>query len=157
MSRDARMRTVLAIAGMLLAGVFAGCASSLGTSNFTINPTEVGWKTGEEAVFVLHFNPENANPNVYTVDPVFAISEVKFEQDGIHLWGDYDTKRAQNDLGLAVLSNGSPVQNFTLTSSSPAAELRVQVPTSLGDGQYRLDVDLFQVGWVKSDLFRVAT
>ncbi|MHB8584226.1 MAG: hypothetical protein ACYDDF_00100 [Thermoplasmatota archaeon] len=152
------MRTVLAIVtlvALLSTAVVAGCVSGLSTSNFTISPTAIGWRVGDDAVFIIRFDPQGASVQTYTIDPVFAVSEVKFEQDGLHFWGDYDTKNAVSDLQASILSNGSPVSNYTLASNSPEVQLRVHVP-SISDGQYHLDVDLFKVGWVKSDLFRVA-
>lgn len=145
--------TLLAVLAPALA--LAGCTSTLSASHFELKPTEIGWKIGQNALFHLHFDPGTSDQREYTVDPVFAITEVRFEKNGLNAFGDYATTRAA-DLEIALVRGGDPVANYTLTPSARQIGLQLKVPDQLDDGEYRLEIKLFKVGWVKSDVFRVA-
>lgn len=149
------VRQFVPFVALLAAAALAGCTSDLSSADFTLKPTEVGWKIGQEALFNLQFHPEGSDVRTYNLDPVFAIEQVRFEKGGLNAFGDYETKRAA-ELSVGLVSEGREVANYTLTPSAAQIGLRVKIPDSLDNDEYTLEVELFKVGWVKSDVFRVA-
>lgn len=149
-----RHATVLAL--LALAASLAGCAEELSEANFTLTPTKSGWLVNEEASFLLKFEPEGAASSRYDLDPTFAVTEMRFEKDGLNAMGDFETKRAA-DLGLYLAdAAGNSLGNVTLGAEARSVYLRFKVPEQLDNDVYRLEILLFKVGWVESETFRVA-
>lgn len=141
---------------VLLFALLAGCAASgASTSNFELKPTKVGWYAGDEAHFTLNLTKSltHSAPS-FTLDRQFAIEEIKFNEKGLAFGGNYDTKRP-DDVSLRLERNGTSADEYKLDAENGTVDLYVKVPESLRDSEYTLELKLFQVGWVKSDPFRV--
>jgi len=152
------MRPVVALLSVALVALVAGCAASgASTSNFELKPTKVGWFAGDEAHFALNITKSltHSAPS-FTIDRQFAIEEIKFNEKGLAFGGNYDTKKP-DEVALRLEQNGTAGNEFKLDPDHPSVDVYVKVPDSLRDSEYTLEVKLFQVGWVKSDAFRVDT
>lgn len=139
-----------------VAATLAGCATEGATvRNFTLEPQDVGWFTGEEAAFLLTLAPTltRGEPSV-TLDRRFVLEEILLEEKGASFGGDFRT-REPDDVRLRLVRNGTEVEKVTLDASDPTVELRFVLPEKLRDSEYVLEVKLFEVGWVKSSPFRV--
>lgn len=146
----------LLLASLSVALALAGCsAEGAGTSNFELKSERVGWYAGEEATFTLTLSPSllNSEPR-FVLDRQFALEEVHFTERGVRFGGDFDTKNP-DDLALRLVQNGTESQEVILDPAHPSVELRMTMPSSLRDSEYVLELKLFQVGWVKSEPFRV--
>ncbi len=136
--------------------VLAGCtASGASASNFELKPDKIGWFTGEEAHFTLNLTKSltHASPS-FTIDRQFAVEELKFNEKGITFGGSYDTKKP-GDVSLRLEQNGTTADQFKMDADHPTVDVYVKIPDSLRNSEYTLEMKLFQVGWVKSDVFRV--
>lgn len=149
------MRSIVALGALLVATALAGCVSEVSTADFELKPTEVGWRAGQEALFLLRFTPDGDTLHTYDIDPVFAIEEIRFEKGGLNAFGDFETKRAA-DVSVALVQEGTVVSNWTLTPSAAQVGIRLKLPESLDNDAYTLEMKLFKVGWIESDVFRVA-
>lgn len=147
-------RLVLTLA---LVAALAGCtAQGAGTSNFTLVPTTIGWYAGDEAHFVLTIGSSllHSKPQ-FTVDRDFAIEELQLDEHGLKFGGDYSTKDP-NAVGLRLAQGDlANATNYTLDAGHPSVDVYLTLPASLRDSEYQLELKLFDVGWVKSDAFRV--
>ncbi len=141
---------------LMLVAVSAGCTSeSASTSNFTLKPQAIGWYAGEEAAFVLELTTSLGRSSpAFTLDRNFALEELRFEEEGARFGGDYSTRKP-GDVNLRLIVNGEEVDKVTLDLDNPRVEIRLNVPESLRDSSYILELRLFEVGWVKSTPFRV--
>jgi len=150
------MHTRLLVLVSLAAVVLAGCtASGAMPANFTLEPRAVGWYAGEEAHFVLQIEPSVVQKQPeFVLDRHFAIEEIRFEESGAKLGGDYKT-RDPDSVQLRLVQDGVDVDEAVLSADHPRVDLYVTLPTDLRDSAYTLELELFQVGWVKSELFRV--
>jgi hypothetical protein len=142
----------------LLAGLafMAGCtAAGASGGNFELTPEKIGWYTGERAHFTLTLTPSltKQSPD-YLLDRHFAIEEIRYEEKGVAVGGDYET-RDPDDINLLLMQNGTAGEEFTLDVQNSAIDIYVDVPEKLRDSEYTLELKLFKVGWVKSDPFRV--
>lgn len=149
------MRTRLLLA-LALAALAAGCTgASVGTSNFELRPQKVGWYTGEEAHFVLSMTPSllRSEPS-FTIDRRFAIEEIRLTEKGMSVGGDYKTKEP-DDVSLRLSRENVTADEFVLDATNGTLDLRLVLPEDLRDSEYVLELRLFQVGWVKSEPFRV--
>lgn len=148
-------RLVLAALLTLAAGL-AGCAAEgASTSNFSLSPQKVGWYAGEEAHFVLTISPSllNSQPS-FTIDRRFAIEEIELEEQGFTFGGDYSTKDP-DEIALRLERANATSAEFVLTPDAPSLDVRLNLPADLRDSEYVLQMKLFNVGWVESDVFRV--
>lgn len=141
---------------VLVAAVAAGCtASGASTSNFELKPERIGWYAGDEAVFHLNLTPSLTKSDpAFTIDRQFAIEEIRFNERGVAVGGDYKT-RNPNEVSLRLVRNGTEGEEFRLDPAAPGLELRMAIPDGLRDSEYVLELKLFDVGWVKSEPFRV--
>ena len=147
------MRALLALGLVLL---MAGCsASGASTGNFDLKPTRVGWYAGDEARFtlnltasLLHRAPE------FTIDRRFAIEEVTFDERGPRFGGDHAT-RDPDSIHLRLERDGEAREEWVLNKTNPGVDVVVTLPDSLKDSEYALELRVFEVGWVKSEAFRV--
>jgi hypothetical protein len=146
----------LATALVALAASLAGCAAE-GASprNFTLEPNAVGWFAGDEASFDLTLSPSltRGEPSV-TLDRRFVLEEIILNEQGASFGGDHRT-RDPDAVRLRLIMDGEDAETVTLDAEHPTVELRLTLPQELRDSQYVLELKLFQVGWVKSDSFRV--
>lgn len=146
----------LALAVLIAAASLAGCAAEgASTSNFELKPQKVGWYAGEEAHFVLTIGASllNSAPS-FTIDRRFAIEEIELEEQGFTFGGDYST-RNPDDVVLRLERGNATAPEFLLTSDAPSLDVRLVLPAELRDSEYVLQLKLFNVGWVESDVFRV--
>lgn len=148
---------VLALA-LALAFAFAltGCAAEgAGTSNFELTPKAVGWYAGQEARFDLEISASllRADPT-FTIDRRFAIEEINLDERGMSFGGDHDT-RDPDSVQLKLMRDGVESNEWTLDESEPSIEVVLTLPQSLKDSEYVLELKVFEVGWVKSEPFRV--
>lgn len=134
----------------------AGCtASGASSGNFELVPERVGWYTGETAEFTLNITPSiTRQAPGYTIDRYFAIEEIRYEERGAAYGGDYRT-RDPDELHLTLVQNGVAGEVFVLDSVNPTVTILLDVPAKLRDSEYQLELELFKVGWVKSEPFRV--
>lgn len=152
-----RMRqSVLAFALAAAFALVAGCsASGASSGNFELVPERVGWYVGETAQFTLNITPSlTRQAPGYTIDRNFAIEELRFEERGASFGGDYKT-RNPDDVSLVLLREGHPAQEVELDQDNPTILIQVEIPAKLRDSEYTFAIELFKVGWVKSDPFRV--
>ena len=143
--------------GLLVATVaLAGCSSGgAGKGNFDLQPQKVGWFVGEEGHFRLTIKETmfRSEPS-YTIDRRFAIQEIRFNEKGIGLGGNYET-RNPDDVHLRLSRNNVTADEFVLDKDRPSVDIHLTIPNTLKDSQYFLELDLFQVGWIESGVFRV--
>ena len=147
------MRSLLALGLFLL---MAGCsASGASTGNFELTPARVGWYAGDEARFHLNLTPSllHKSPE-FTIDRRFAIEEVLFDERGARFGGDHAT-RDPDSIGLRLERDGEARDEWVLTKEHPGLDVVVTLPASLKDSEYALELRVFEVGWVKSEPFRV--
>jgi hypothetical protein len=146
-------RFVLVIA---VVAVFAGCTSAAaGTSNFSLKPTRIGWYAGEAGSFHLNLTPSMVHKDPdFVIDRHFAIEELRFEERGANFGGDYQT-RNMDDVHLVLGQDNSTGDEFHLDGAHPSVQMSMDIPTKLRDSEYTLELKLFNVGWVKSEPFRV--
>ena len=150
------MRMRLAITLVLAALALAGCtASGASMGNFELQPTRIGWYVGDTAAFTLTLTPSltRQSPD-YVLDRYFAIEEIQYDERGASFGGDYKTRNA-DDLELVMRQNGTKGDEFVLTPSNASLTLELRVPENLRDSEYVLEIKLFEVGWVRSEPFRV--
>jgi len=148
----------VALALIVALALLAGCtASGASASNFELKPDKIGWFTGEEAHFTLNITKSmtHASPS-FTIDRQFAVEEIKFNEKGLTFGGSFDTK-SPNDVSLRLTQNGTSADQFQMDAAHPTVDVYVKVPEKLRNSEYTLELKLFQVGWVKSDTFRVDT
>lgn len=144
------------VALLLVALLLAGCsASGATTGNFELTPARVGWYAGDEARFHLNLTPSlmHGKPS-FTIDRRFAIEEVNFDERGIRFGGDHAT-RDPDSIGLKLERDGETRDEWTLDKEHPSVDVVLTLPESLKDSEYALELKVFDVGWVKSDAFRV--
>jgi hypothetical protein len=141
---------------VLLVGLFAGCtAEGASSGNFELKPDRIGWYAGERASFTLNITASiTRQAPDYLIDRNFAIEEIRYDEKGASLGGDYET-RNPDDVSLRLLQDGVAGQEFVLDVERPTLTLELDVPEKLRDSEYVLEVKLFKVGWVKSDSFRI--
>jgi hypothetical protein len=144
--------TILLLAVLL----FAGCtASGASGGNFELTPDRIGWYVGERAHFTLNLTPSlTKQAPDYLVDRDFAIEEIRFEERGAAVGGDFET-RDPDAVGLILSQNGTSGQEFKLDARNPGLDIYIDVPAKLRDSEYVLELRMFKVGWVKSEPFRV--
>lgn len=141
---------------LLAAGLLAGCAASgASTSNFELTPTRVGWFAGEEASFTMSLTATllRSEPS-FEIDRRFALEEILLNERGMRVGGDHKT-REPDDVQLRLLRGGVEQESWTLDSSTRDLEVRLVLPDTLEDSEYQLELKVFEVGWVKSEPFRV--
>lgn len=146
----------LALLALVAAAALAGCAAEgASTSNFELKPQKMGWYAGEEAHFVLTIDGSllNSAPS-FTIDRRFAIEEIELEEQGFTFGGDYAT-RDPDDVALRLERGNATAAEFLLTPDAPSLDVRLVLPADLRDSEYVLQLKLFNVGWVESDVFRV--
>lgn len=144
--------TLALLAFALLAGCTASGASS---GNFELVPAKVGWYTGDTAQFTLNITPSvTRQAPGYTIDRYFAIEEIRYDERGATLGGDYET-RDPDELRLKLVQDGTVGEEFLLDAERPTITILLDVPAKLRDSEYVLELKLFKVGWVKSESFRV--
>jgi hypothetical protein len=151
------MRRSLALS-LVPALVLAGCtAAAAGASNFTLKPDRIGWFAGDEAHFFLNLTSSvfHAHPS-FAIDRQFAIEEMQFNERGLKFGGDYSTKDP-DAVSLRLERNGTQADSFVMDDAHPSVDVYVKVPGTLRDSEYDFELKLFDVGWVKSDSFRVDT
>lgn len=144
------------LVALLCALAFAGCtASGASTGNFSLEPQRVGWYAGEEAHFVLALSPSltRSSPQ-FTIDRHFAIEEIRLVEKGVSFGGDYGT-RDPLDVSLRLSRDGVEADEFVLDADRPSVDVHLTLPEKLRDSEYVLELELFKVGRVKSDSFRV--
>lgn len=136
--------------------ISAGCtASGASGGNFDLKPERIGWYVGERAHFTLNITPSlTKQAPDYVLDRNFAIEEIRFDERGANIGGDFET-RDPNDVNLDIQQNGVSGEEFTLDTQNSGVELYVDIPEKLRDSEYVLELKLFNVGWVKSEPFRV--
>lgn len=141
---------------VLLLAAAAGCtASGASTGNFDLKPDRLGWYVGERAHFTLNLTPSlTKQAPDYVIDRNFALEEIRFDERGATVGGDFET-RNPDDLKLTLVQNGTEGQEFTLNHVHPGIDIYLDIPEKLRDSQYVLEVKLFKVGWIKSEPFRV--
>lgn len=144
--------TILLLASLALAGCTATGASG---GNFELKPDRIGWYVGERAHFTLNLTPSMTKqaPD-YLLDRDFAIEEIRFEERGAAVGGDFET-RDPDLVGLVLSQNGTEGQEFKLDARNPGIDIHIDIPEKLRDSEYVLELQLFKVGWVKSEPFRV--
>lgn len=142
---------VLLLAATLLAVPLAGCSAPFGSAEFELVPERIGWNVTDIATFTLRFTPADDAPT-YTIDPVFAVETLKLDTGGVG--GDFETDRPE-ELGFAIVLNGTAVQEHELSAASPEVTLAFRLPEDLKDESYTLQVSLFKGGDVESGAFRV--
>ena len=148
----------VAMTVVLLATALAGCtADGASTSNFELKPTRIGWYTGDEAHFTLNMTKSltHASPS-FTIDRQFALEEIKFNEKGLSFGGNYDTRKPE-DLSLRLEQNGTVGEEFRMDADHATVDVYLKIPEGLRNSEYVLEIKLFQVGWIKSDEFRVDT
>lgn len=145
------------LAPLLVVLAFAGCtAQGAGTSNFELRPDRIGWYAGDEAHFLLNITTSvlHSKPS-FTIDRQFAIEEIQLVEKGIKFGGDFSTKDP-NAISLRLEQNGnSSAGSFVMDAQHPSLDVYLTLPDKLRDSEYALELKLFDVGWVKSDAFRV--
>lgn len=138
-----------------LVALFAGCTASASGGNFELVPERIGWYAGDRAHFMLNITSSlTKQAPEYTIDRNFAIEEVRYEERGANMGGDYET-RNPDDLGLVMRRGEESADEFRLDPENPSLDLYLDVPENLRDSEYVLEMKLFKVGWVRSDAFRV--
>ena len=145
-----------ALALLVLAALLAGCsAQGAGTSNFDLKPTKVGWFAGDEARFTLNLTPSllNGKPS-FTLDRRFAIEQIKLAEHGINFGGNYET-RDPDAVAIRLERAGTANDTWVLDAEHPGLDIILNLPGTLRDSEYSLELKVFQVGWVKSGTFRV--
>lgn len=150
------MRAPLLALTLVALAALAGCtASGASTSNFDLKPQKIGWYTGETAHFTLNISKSltHSTPS-FTVDRNFAIEDIKFNEKGLTFGGSFETKRP-DELNFTLMQNGTAADQFVLDAQHPSVDIYLKIPEKLRDSEYTLELKLFQVGWVKSDPFRV--
>jgi hypothetical protein len=154
-ARQASMRT-LALALALALALLAGCtATGASGGNFELTPERIGWYIGERAHFTLTITPSlTKQAPDYILDRHFAIEEIRFEERGAALGGDFVT-RNPDDIDLVMVQNETEGTEFTMSAVNAHVELYVDIPAKLRDSEYVLELELFKAGWVKSEPFRV--
>lgn len=148
----------LVVLTLLAVATLAGCsANGASTSNFDLKPQAIGWYTGDTAHFTLNITKSltHSAPS-FTIDRHFAVEEIKFNEKGLTFGGGFDTKQP-DEVNLTLMQNGTVADQFTLDKEHPSLEVYLKVPEKLRDSEYTLELKLFQVGWVKSEPFRVDT
>lgn len=150
------MQMRASLTAVLLVALVAGCtAEGAKTGNFELTPDRIGWYTGETASFTLNITSSiTRQAPDYRIDRNFAIEEIRYDEKGAALGGDFET-RNPDDVRLRLSQNGTVGHEFILDAESPTLTLELDVPEDLRDSEYVLEVKLFQVGWVKSSPFRV--
>ena len=151
----ARALTTLLVLAAALAT--AGCTAdgAAGKGNFDLKPQRIGWYAGDEAHFTLEITPSllRSEPS-FTIDRRFAIEEIQLDEQGFAVGGDYETKDP-DDVALRLSMDNATADEFTLDAQHPRLDLALMLPTDLRDSEYVLEIKLFQVGWIKSEPFRV--
>lgn len=151
------LRAVHLLLALCLASGLAGCASDAGAAkgNFELTPQRIGWYAGEEARFTLALTPTllRDEPS-FTLDRRFAIEEIQLTEKGVTFGGDYST-REPDDLELRLVRGNETADEFVLDATNHSVELVLRLPSDLRDSEYVLEMRIFQVGWIKSDTFRV--
>lgn len=138
-----------------IVALLAGCTASASGGNFDLVPERIGWFAGERAHFMLNISSSlTKQAPEYVVDRNFAIEEIRYEERGANMGGDYET-RDPDDLGLELRQDGATGDQFALNAENPSIDLHLDVPTNLRDSEYVLELKLFKVGWVRSEPFRV--
>jgi hypothetical protein len=133
----------------------AGCTEGVGKGNFELKPQSIGWFAGDEARFTLELTSTLLrDAPSFTIDRRFAIEEIQLTETGVTFGGDYET-RDPDALDLRLAMANVTGDAFTLDAEHPALDLVVKLPEDLRDSEYRLEIKLFKVGWVKSESFRV--
>lgn len=153
-----QLRPFLVLVLLALVASVAGCAASgASTGNFDLHPTKIGWHTGEEAHFTLNLSSSltHSAPS-YTIDTTYAVEEIKFTERGMKFGGDFSTKDS-TQVALRFAQNGTEGKEFRLDAANSSLDVYVKVPQDLRNSEYALEMKLFNVGWVKSDAFRVDT
>jgi hypothetical protein len=148
----------LALTLLFALALVAGCtANGASTSNFELKPTKIGWFTGDQAHFTLNLTKSltHAAPS-FTIDGQFAVEEIKFNEKGLTFGGNFDTRKP-GDVALRLEQNGTVAPEFKMDADHPTVDVYVKIPESLRNSEYTLEMKLFQVGWVKSEPFRVST
>lgn len=140
---------------LAIVALFAGCTASASGGNFDLVPERIGWYAGERAHFMLNITSSlTKQAPEYTIDRNFAIEEIRYEERGANMGGDYET-RNPDDVGLVLRRGEESAEQFPLSPDHPSLDLYLDVPTNLRDSEYVLELKLFKVGWVKSEPFRV--
>ncbi|MFA5860323.1 MAG: hypothetical protein WDA16_01375 [Candidatus Thermoplasmatota archaeon] len=151
------MHRVVALAAFVMFVAAAGCtAQGAGTSNFDLKPDGIGWYAGDEAHFFLNITSSvlHSKPS-FMIDRQFAIEEIRLVEHGLNFGGDYRTKDP-NAIALRLEQAGNvTASSFVLDADHPSLDVFLNTPEKLRDSEYTLELKLFQVGWVKSDRFRV--
>lgn len=150
--------TLACVASLALVSGLAGCAtvrSDAGVSNFELAPERVGWNVSDEARFTLSIKGGLlGDAPAYVVDRDFAIEEVFLHERG---WAPNANHRTKDpaSVGLKLLKDGSEVAEAPLGPGNESLTIAITLPDSLADSEYALEIELFQVGRVKSAPFRV--
>lgn len=134
----------------------AGCSSAdVGKGNFELTPQRIGWYAGDNATFTLELKSSltRSDPS-FTVDRRFAIEEIQLNEKGLKLGGDYET-RDPDALGLTLSRDNVTADEWVLDSENRSILVTITLPEDLRDSEYTLEIKLFQVGWIKSEPFRV--
>lgn len=155
------MRAPAPLVGLLALGAalaLAGCTtvrSDAGVSNFDLRPERVGWNVSDEARFTLAIKAGliGDEPD-YEIDRDFAIEEILLHERGFSPNGNFRTKDP-GAVELKLWRGGEEVASAILTQEAPSVGLSITLPDSLRDSEYSLELELFKVGRVKSDAFRV--
>ena len=154
-----QLRSFFALtAVVIIAALAAGCTSQgASTGNFDLHPAKIGWHIGDEAHFTLNMSSSltHSAPS-YTIDTTYAVEEIKFTEHGLKFGGDFDTKDA-TQVALRFAQNGAEGKEFRLDETNSSLDIFVKIPQDLRNSEYALEMKLFNVGWVKSDTFRVDT
>ena len=142
----------------MLVALLAGCtADGASTGNFELKPARIGWHTGDEAHFYLNLSSSiTHSAPTYTIDSTYAVEEIKITEKGLKFGGDFDTKDA-TQIALRFTQNGTESKEFLLDKTNNSLDVWLKVPQDLRNSEYSLEIKLFNVGWVKSDTFRVDT
>lgn len=141
---------------LVTALVLAGCSSDgVGKGNFELTPQRIGWYAGDNATFTLELKSSltRSDPS-FTIDRRFAIEEIQLNEKGLRFGGDYDT-RNPDDVNLRLMRDNVTADEFVLDSENRSIEIVLTLPEELRDSEYALELKLFDVGWIKSETFRV--
>lgn len=140
---------------LAVVALLAGCTASASGGNFDLVPGRIGWYAGGRAHFTLNITSSFAQQAPeYTIDRNFAIEEIRYEEKGANMGGDYET-RNPDDVGLVLRRGEESAEEFVLSAERSSLDLYLDVPPDLRDSEYVLELKLFKVGWVKSEPFRV--
>ncbi|HWH07865.1 MAG TPA: hypothetical protein VNX21_01610, partial [Candidatus Thermoplasmatota archaeon] len=109
----------------------------------------------DEARFHLNLTPSllHKSPE-FTVDRRFALEEVNFDERGARFGGDHAT-RDPDSINLRLERDGEAREEWTLDKANPGVDVVLTLPPTLKDSEYALELKVFEVGWVKSEPFRV--